>query len=59
MSGTTDTARSPIWSNTFQATARVIKFFLHLSKDEQRKRFIDRIDTGKKLEIQRCGYRGT
>jgi polyphosphate kinase 2 (PPK2 family) len=23
---------------------RIIKFFLHLSKDEQRKRFIDRID---------------
>ncbi len=27
---------------------RVIKFFLHLSKDEQRRRFIDRIDTPEK-----------
>jgi PPK2 family polyphosphate:nucleotide phosphotransferase len=27
---------------------RVIKFFLHLSKEEQRKRFIDRIDTPEK-----------
>lgn len=27
---------------------RIIKFFLHLSKDEQRKRFIERIDTPEK-----------
>ena len=27
---------------------RVIKFFLHLSKDEQRKRFLDRIDEPEK-----------
>ena len=27
---------------------RVIKFFLHLSKDEQRRRFIERIDTAEK-----------
>ncbi|MEO7102616.1 MAG: ADP-polyphosphate phosphotransferase [Gemmatimonadaceae bacterium] len=28
----------------FRNGTRIIKFFLHLSKDEQRKRFIDRID---------------
>jgi polyphosphate kinase 2 (PPK2 family) len=27
---------------------RIIKFFLHLSKDEQRKRFLDRIDRPEK-----------
>jgi PPK2 family polyphosphate:nucleotide phosphotransferase len=27
---------------------KIVKFFLHLSKDEQRKRFIDRIDTPRK-----------
>jgi PPK2 family polyphosphate:nucleotide phosphotransferase len=27
---------------------RIIKFFLHLSKEEQRKRFLDRIDTAEK-----------
>ena len=27
---------------------RIVKFFLHLSKDEQRKRFLDRIDTPEK-----------
>ena len=27
---------------------RIVKFYLHLSKDEQRKRFLDRIDEPKK-----------
>jgi hypothetical protein len=32
---------------------RIIKFFLHLSKEEQRKRFLERIDDpGQELEIQ-------
>jgi polyphosphate kinase 2 (PPK2 family) len=36
---------------------RIIKFFLHLSKEEQRKRFLARIDEpAKKLEIQPCGH---
>ncbi len=39
---------------------RIVKFFLHLSKEEQRRRFLARIDrTGKELEIQHCRYRGT
>ena len=28
----------------FRSGTRIIKFFLHLSKEEQRKRFLDRID---------------
>jgi PPK2 family polyphosphate:nucleotide phosphotransferase len=35
---------------------RIVKFYLHLSKDEQRKRFLQRIDEpDKKLEIQPRG----
>jgi len=35
----------------------IIKFFLHLSKEEQRQRFLARIDEPeKKLEIQRCRH---
>jgi PPK2 family polyphosphate:nucleotide phosphotransferase len=48
-----------IWKERYQAIAnleqhlhrngtRIVKFFLHLSKDEQRKRFIDRIDEPEK-----------
>ncbi len=38
---------------------RIIKFYLHLSKEEQRKRFLARIDEpDKELEIQSCGCRG-
>ena len=38
---------------------RIIKFFLHLSKEEQRKRFLDADrDPGKELEILDGGYRG-
>ncbi len=46
---------TPVWAERYRSIVdlekhlhedgtRVIKFFLHLSKDEQRKRFIDRID---------------
>ncbi len=35
---------------------RIIKFFLHLSKDEQRKRFLDaHRRAGQELEVQPCG----
>jgi PPK2 family polyphosphate:nucleotide phosphotransferase len=48
-----------IWQNRFRSIVelenhlyrngtRIIKFFLHLSKDEQKKRFLDRIDTSDK-----------
>ncbi len=38
---------------------RVVKIFLHLSKEEQRKRFLDRIDDSQEeLEIQRRGSKG-
>ena len=38
---------------------RVVKFFLHLSKEEQRRRFLARIDDpDEKLEIQPGGHRG-
>ena len=44
-SGRTAIAPSWTWRGTSIATARVIvKFFLHLSKEEQRKRFLERID---------------
>ena len=44
-SGKIDTAPSWIWSGTCTAMGpRIIKFYLHLSKREQRKRFLDRID---------------
>ena len=40
-------------SHLYRNGARVIKFFLHLSKEELRKRFLERIDEPeKKLEIQ-------
>lgn len=35
-------------NHLFRNGTRVIKFFLHLSKDEQRKRFVDRIDDPEK-----------
>ena len=35
---------------------RIIKFYLHLSKEEQRKRFLERIDRpGEELEVHPCG----
>jgi polyphosphate kinase 2 (PPK2 family) len=48
-----------IWQNRYRSIVdlenhlyrngtRIIKFFLHLSKEEQRKRFIDRIDEPEK-----------
>ena len=38
---------------------RIVKFFLHLSKEEQRKRFLSRIDeAGEELEIQRGRRQG-
>ncbi len=38
---------------------RIVKFFLHLSKEEQRKRFLARIDAaGEELEVQRARHRG-
>ena len=45
LSGRDVTARSWTSKTICTATApRIIKFFLHLSKDEQRKRFLERID---------------
>jgi hypothetical protein len=39
---------------------RIMKFFLHLSKEEQRKRFIERIDSREQeLEIQSGRHRRT
>jgi PPK2 family polyphosphate:nucleotide phosphotransferase len=35
-------------NHLYRNSTRIIKFFLHLSEDEQRKRFIDRIDTPEK-----------
>lgn len=35
-------------NHLYRNGTRVVKFFLHLSKDEQRKRFIDRIDAADK-----------
>ncbi len=59
--GLSDAVKHPshIWNDRYRSISnleqhlsgngtRVIKFFLHLSKDEQRKRFIDRIDTPEK-----------
>jgi PPK2 family polyphosphate:nucleotide phosphotransferase len=51
--------QSKIWKERYQAIAnleqhlhrngtRIVKFFLHLSKEEQRKRFLDRIDQPEK-----------
>ena len=38
---------------------RIIKFFLHLSKEEQRKRFLERIDEPEKnWKFSRCRHRG-
>ena len=38
---------------------RIIKFFLHLSKDEQRKRFLERIDEPEKnWKFSTGGHRG-
>jgi len=34
--------------NLFQNGTIILKFFLHLSKEEQKKRFLDRIDNPKK-----------
>jgi PPK2 family polyphosphate:nucleotide phosphotransferase len=62
-----------IWRNRYRSIVnleqhlhvngtRVIKFFLHLSKEEQRKRFLDRIDTPEKnwkfslADIQERGF---
>jgi Polyphosphate kinase 2 (PPK2) len=46
----TGIAPSQIWRDTCTATARALsnKFYLHLSKEEQRKRFLQRIDEPEK-----------
>jgi polyphosphate kinase 2 (PPK2 family) len=39
---------------------KIVKIFLHLSKEEQRKRFLERIDEpDKELELQSIGYSRT
>ncbi|HXP97466.1 MAG TPA: polyphosphate kinase 2 family protein, partial [Telmatospirillum sp.] len=54
-----DTDKETIWHDRYRSIAnlerhlhdngtRVVKFFLHLSKEEQRKRFLDRIDKPEK-----------
>lgn len=54
-----DIGQKTVWQERYRSIAglerhlhangtRVIKFFLHLSKEEQRKRFIERIDTPEK-----------
>ena len=48
-SGTTAIVRSRIWRRHLHVNGtRIIKFFLHLSKEEQRKRFLARIDEPEK-----------
>ncbi len=48
-SGRTATARSSTWRGTCTRNGtRIVKFFLHLSKEEQRKRFLARIDEPEK-----------
>jgi polyphosphate kinase 2 (PPK2 family) len=53
------TDKNSIWRNRYRSIVdlerhltrngtRVVKFFLHLSKDEQRRRFIERIETSEK-----------
>ena len=55
----TDAGQKDVWQERYQSIAglerhlhangtRIVKFFLHLSKEEQRKRFIERIDTPEK-----------
>jgi PPK2 family polyphosphate:nucleotide phosphotransferase len=55
----TDAGKKDVWQERYQSIAglerhlhangtRIVKFFLHLSKEEQRKRFIERIDTPEK-----------
>jgi hypothetical protein len=47
--GNTDTVPSWIWRGHLDRNGtRIIKFFLHLSKEEQRKRFLERIDKPEK-----------
>jgi len=44
-------------SHLYRNGTRIVKVFLHLSKEEQRKRFLERIDEPhKKLEIQPLGH---
>ncbi len=41
----------------YQNGIRVVKIFLHLSKDEQKKRFLERIENpGKELEVFAIRY---
>ena len=47
-SGTTGIARSRIREHLHGNGTRIIKFYLHLSKEEQRKRFLQRIDEPEK-----------
>ena len=48
-SGTTDIAPSSnLERHLHRNGTRIVKFFLHLSKEEQRKRFLDRIDEPEK-----------
>jgi len=37
---------------------RIVKFYLHLSKEEQRKRFLARIDEPERTGNSACGYQG-
>jgi PPK2 family polyphosphate:nucleotide phosphotransferase len=57
--GIVDTDMSTIWHDRYRSIGnqekhlhingtRIMKFFLHLSKEEQRKRFLERIDTPEK-----------
>jgi PPK2 family polyphosphate:nucleotide phosphotransferase len=71
--GIVDADRATIWRDRYRSIlnqerhlhlngTRIIKFFLHLSKDEQRKRFLERIDKPEKnwkfseADIQERGY---
>ncbi|MDR3482996.1 MAG: polyphosphate kinase 2 family protein [Burkholderiaceae bacterium] len=55
----TDAGQKDVWQERYQSIVglerhlhangtRIVKFFLHLSKEEQRKRFLERIDTPEK-----------
>jgi polyphosphate kinase 2 (PPK2 family) len=49
------------WYDIFRNGTRIVKFFLHLSKEEQRKRFLSRIDEPEKnwkFSFADCRERG-
>jgi PPK2 family polyphosphate:nucleotide phosphotransferase len=69
----TPAGKKAVWHDRYRSIAnlerhlhdngtRIIKFYLHLSKEEQRRRFLQRIDepvkAGQELEIQPGRYRG-